>query len=110
MGRVDRLSDARRVAGAALRPLRAAVGHRNDSFLPGVLWNFSGSTYAIPLASGRMLPQIPAAGLQSKEAVGALPGARLVTNDPQAFPGSHPSVYVVMKVTAQRNIYRVPVQ
>jgi hypothetical protein len=75
-----------------------------------LLWNFTSAMYALPLASGRMLPPIPAAGLQSKEAVGALPGARLVTNEPQAFPGPHPSVYVVMKVTAQRNIYRVPVQ
>jgi Tol biopolymer transport system component len=75
-----------------------------------LLWNFSGSMYAIPLAPGRMLPQIPATGLRSKEAVLGLPGARLVTNEPHGFPGPRPSVYVVMKVTAQRNIYRVPVQ
>ena len=75
-----------------------------------LFWNFSGSMYSIPLPPDRMLPQIPAAGLQSKAAVGALPGARLVTNEPHAFPGPHPSVHVVMKVTAQRNIYRVPVQ
>jgi len=75
-----------------------------------LLWSVSGSMSAIPLASGRMLPQIPAAGLQSKEAVGALPGARLVTNEPHAFPGPHPSDYVMMKVMTQRNIYRVPVQ
>ena len=73
-------------------------------------WNFTGSMYSIPLAPGHMLPQIPAAGLQSKGAVGALPGARLVANEPHAFPGPNPSVYAVMKVTAQRNIYRVPVQ
>ena len=40
----------------------------------------------------------------------ALTGARLVTNEPHAFPGPQASVYVVMKVKAQRNIYRVPVQ
>jgi eukaryotic-like serine/threonine-protein kinase len=75
-----------------------------------LLWNFNGSMYAIPLESGRGLPQMPAAGLQSKQAVGALPGARLVTNEPNAFAGPNPSVYVVMKVMTQRNIYRVPVQ
>jgi hypothetical protein len=75
-----------------------------------LLWNFSSSMYAIPLAPGRMLPEIPTTGLQSKEAVGTLPGVRLITNEPHAFPGPRPSVYVVMKVTAQRNIYRVPVQ
>jgi hypothetical protein len=57
-----------------------------------------------------MLPQMPSAGLPSKEAVAALPGARLITNEGQAFPGPGPSAYVVTKVAAQRNIYRVPVQ
>lgn len=66
--------------------------------------------YAIPLAPGRMLPPLPAGGLQSKESVGALPGARLITSDLQAFPGLDTSVYVVMKVKAQRNIYCIPVQ
>jgi eukaryotic-like serine/threonine-protein kinase len=75
-----------------------------------LLWNFSGSMYAISLASGRMLPEIPAAGVQSPEAVRALAGVRLVTNEPHVFSGPHPTVYIVMKVTAQRNIYRVPVQ
>jgi eukaryotic-like serine/threonine-protein kinase len=75
-----------------------------------LLWNFSGSMYSIPLAPGGMLPRIPALGLQSNAAVAALPGARLVTNEPHAFPGPNSSMYVVMKVTTQRNIYRVPVQ
>jgi hypothetical protein len=75
-----------------------------------LFWNFSGSMFAIPLIPGRMLPQIPAAGLQSKEAVGTLPGVQLIANEPNPFPGPRPSVYVVMKVTAQRNIYRIPVQ
>jgi Tol biopolymer transport system component len=75
-----------------------------------LLWNFNDSLYSIPLAPGRLLPPIPAGGLQSTAAVAALPGARLVTNEPHAFPGPLPSMYVVMKVTTQRNIYRVPVQ
>jgi hypothetical protein len=75
-----------------------------------LLWNFNGSMYSIPLAPGRMLPRIPTSGLQSSAAVAALPGARLIANDRQAFPGPLPSMYVVMKVTTQRNIYRVPVQ
>jgi Tol biopolymer transport system component len=74
-----------------------------------LLWNFTGSMYAIPLSGDRMLPEIPVTGLQSKEAVAVLPGARLVVNDPHPFPGPSASSYVVMKVTAQRNIYRVPV-
>ena len=69
---------------------------------------FSGSMYAIPLQPGQMLPPIPASGFQSKEAVAALPGARLVSEE-SVFPGPNPSVYAFTKVSTQRNIYRVPV-
>lgn len=75
-----------------------------------LLWNFGGSMYSIPLPPGRMLPQIPAAGLRSREALGRLPGVRLITDEPHAFPGPDPSTYAFMKVTTQRNIYRVPVR
>jgi serine/threonine protein kinase len=69
---------------------------------------FIASTYAIPLQPGQLLPPIPASGFQSKEAVAALPGARLIS-DERVFPGPNPSIYAFMKVAAQRNIYRVPV-
>ncbi|HYR42897.1 MAG TPA: hypothetical protein VER98_07740, partial [Terriglobia bacterium] len=69
---------------------------------------YTASTYAIPLRPGQMLPPVPAAGFQSKEAVAALPGARLISEE-SVFPGPNPSVYAFMKVTTQRNIYRVPV-
>jgi hypothetical protein len=55
-----------------------------------------------------MLPPIPASGLPSKEAVAALPGARLVSEE-SVWPGPNPSVYAFTKVATQRNIYRVPV-
>ena len=73
-------------------------------------WNFTNATYAIPLKSGRMLPDIPAGGIQSKEGVAALPGARLVSEHERSFPGPNPSMYAFVKVSTQRNIYRVPVQ
>ena len=73
-----------------------------------VYLKFAASTYAIPLQPGQVLPPIPASGFQSKEAVAALPGARLVSEE-SVFPGPNPSVYAFMKVSTQRNIYRVPV-
>src|SRR5262249_34406285 len=88
-----------------------------DLIPPPVSWSpdgrfvylkFSGSTYAIPLQPGQMLPPIPTKGFPSKEAVAALPGARLVSED-SVFPGSNPSIYAFTKVATQRNIYRVPV-
>jgi hypothetical protein len=70
---------------------------------------FAGSTYAIPLQPGQMLPPIPASGFPSKEAVAALSGARLVAEGEGVYPGPNPSVYAFLKVATQRNIYRVPV-
>ena len=73
-----------------------------------VYLKFAGSTYAIPLRPGQMLPPIPAVGFPSKEAVAALPGARLIS-EASVFPGPDPSIYTFTKVATQRNIYRVPV-
>jgi len=70
---------------------------------------FAGSLYAVPLKPGQVLPRIPAEGFASKEAVAALPGARLVTDDDSAFPGPDPSIYTFTRQTTHRNIYRVPV-
>jgi serine/threonine protein kinase/Tol biopolymer transport system component len=69
---------------------------------------FAASMYAIPLQPGQMLPPIPASGFPTKEAVAALPGARLISED-DVFPGPNPSIYAFTKVATQRNIYRVPV-
>jgi serine/threonine protein kinase/Tol biopolymer transport system component len=71
--------------------------------------SLTGPTYAIPLPRGQMLPRVPASGFQSKEAIAALPGARLVSAG-SVYPGPEPSIYAFTKVTAQRNIYRVPVR
>ena len=85
--------------------------------LPSMKWTpdgrfvylkFESSTYAIPLQPGQLLPPIPASGFASKEAVAALPGARLVS-ERDVYPGPNPSIYAFVKVSAQRNIYRVPV-
>jgi hypothetical protein len=67
------------------------------------------STYAIPLQPGKMLPLMPASGFPSKAAVAALPGARLISEEDNVWPGPNPSMYALVKVSTQRNIYRVPV-
>jgi dipeptidyl aminopeptidase/acylaminoacyl peptidase len=69
---------------------------------------FVSSTYAIPLRQGEMLPPIPASGFASKEAVAAVPGAKLISAT-DVYPGPNPSIYAFVKISAQRNIYRVPV-
>ena len=75
-----------------------------------VYWNFDNATYAIPLPPGRMLPPIPAGGIKSRDGVAALPGARLISEHEGTVPGPTPSTYAFVKVSTQRNIYRVPVQ
>jgi eukaryotic-like serine/threonine-protein kinase len=75
-----------------------------------VHWRYADTTVAIPVAPGRMLPAIPAGGVQSKEALEALPGARVVSKQERTFPGPDTAVYAFMKLTTQRNIYRVPVR
>ena len=47
-----------------------------------LFWNFTGSTYAIPLPAGRLLPETPAAGLQSPDAISS-PGGTT------SSPGNH---------------------
>ena len=73
-----------------------------------VYLKFATSTYAIPLQPGQILPPIPASGFASREAVAAVPGARLVAAT-DVYPGPNPSIYAFVKVSTQRNIYRVPV-
>ncbi len=73
-----------------------------------VYLKFGNSTYAIPLQPGQVLPPMPASGFPSKEAVAAVPGARLVSEQ-SIYPGPKPSLYAFTKITSQRNIYRIPV-
>ena len=66
-------------------------------------------TFAIPLGRGQVLPLLPAGGIRSPglDAL-TLPGARPIPQ-PRAFPGPAPSTYAYARVSAHRNIFRVPV-
>ena len=102
----------RRLCGVCARP-------QGDEWIPPpVSWSpdgkyvylrFTGSTYAVPLQPGNMLPPVPDGGFSSKEAVAALPGARLISDAAGVYPGPNPTVYALLKVSTQRNLYRVPV-
>jgi len=70
----------------------------------------SGSTLAVPLQRGNMLPSVPNGGFPSKDAVAALPGTRLISEAAGVYPGPNPAVHVLLKVSTQRNLYRVPVR
>jgi len=107
------------IGGGAPRRVCAgcSMPQGTDPVAPSMIWTpdgrfvylkFATSTYAIPLQPGQILPTIPSGGFASKEAVAAVPGARLVSaND--VYPGPNPSIYAFVRVSTQRNIYRVPV-
>ncbi len=104
-----------------LCPTCGTVGAENRGVTPTVVrWSRTGrfvylhsawttrQTYAIPLRAGSALPALPEGGIQTADDVVTIPGARRF---PQlrAFPADDPSVYMFMRTTSQRNIYRVPV-
>jgi Tol biopolymer transport system component len=86
-------------------PMPAPLGWTPDGRF--VYLKFGDSTYAIPLQAGQMLPPIPAAGFLSKDALAAIPGARLISEE-SVYPGPNPSMYAFTRVATQRNIYRIP--
>ena len=106
------------VDGGSLTMICGTCGFRDSEFPQPVSWSPDGKllylalsglpTYAVPLRPGQVLPPLPPAGIRSFEDAAALPGARAFPV-PGAFAGPNPSIYAFSKVTAQRNIYRVPV-
>ena len=68
-----------------------------------------GRTYVLPLPPGRALPEIPAGGFPSEEAIARFPGVRVI-DSPDVAPGQAPDVTAFSRVTVHRNLYRVPVR
>jgi Tol biopolymer transport system component len=67
------------------------------------------AVYAVPLRPGQMLPPLPSGGIHSAEEAAKLPGVKLLPV-PGEFPGPEESIYAFPKFTAQRNIYRIPLE
>jgi Tol biopolymer transport system component/tRNA A-37 threonylcarbamoyl transferase component Bud32 len=68
----------------------------------------SGKTFALPIPSGRPLPHLAASGVTSAEEAATLAGVRVIDHG-YISPGRDPSVYAYTKMTAQRNLYRIPI-
>ena len=67
----------------------------------------NGRTYVIPLAPGRVWPEIPAGGFQSQGDIARRPGVRIIES-PDAEPGLTGAVYGFSHGMVQRNLYRIP--
>ena len=66
-----------------------------------------GRTYAVPLAPGKVFPQIPPLGFHSEAEISALPGVRVIDAADTA-PGPTPDVYAFSRQAVQRNLYQIP--
>jgi Tol biopolymer transport system component len=109
--------DAYPVRGGA--PVRICAGCRNVKWSPdGRYFYLSfvgmgneidiGKTFALSIPAGRHLPDLPASGVRSEKEAASLPGVTIIEHG-NISPGRDPSVYAFTKVTAQRNLYRVPI-
>jgi hypothetical protein len=73
----------------------------------GTLYS-TGRTYVIPLAPGRLLPDIPSSGFTTEAELAALPGVQIIAAADVA-PGPTSSTYAFSRETTQRNLYRIPI-
>jgi serine/threonine protein kinase/Tol biopolymer transport system component len=64
-------------------------------------------TLAIPVPTGKSLPDLPASGIDLNVDRVTLPGARMIGHGPLS-PGLDPSTYVFTRTQVQRNLFRIP--
>jgi Tol biopolymer transport system component/DNA-binding winged helix-turn-helix (wHTH) protein len=77
----------------------------------------SGSVYRMALRDGQVFPVLPPDGVRSTAEIARIPGAVLLASegtepagDPSFVVGKDPSMFVFMKATVHRNLYRIPIQ
>jgi hypothetical protein len=103
--------DPMRILGPAITDHRLAwSSDRRLLFIvaPGPS-SLMGRTYVVPLASGRIFPQIPEGGFQRDSDLSKLPGAR-VLEVADIAPGPTPGEYTFSRSSVQRNLYRIPLR
>jgi Tol biopolymer transport system component len=66
-------------------------------------------TFAVPLRTGEAVPRLPPSGIPSPAmGLGSIPGMKMLPQE-RAFGGPNTETYAFVRVTTQRNIYRIPV-
>jgi Tol biopolymer transport system component len=66
----------------------------------------AGRTYVLPLEKGSMWPKMPPEGFQSEADITQVPGATVLNEFD--CPGPTPEIYALVRMTAQRNLFRIP--
>jgi Tol biopolymer transport system component len=69
--------------------------------------NQRGTTVALQLRPGDVLPPLPSSGIRWLEDGSGLPGATLIDNA-RIVPGPDPSTYAIVRAAVQRNLFRIP--
>lgn len=67
-----------------------------------------GRTYVLPIARGSTLPSLPPGGFRTEAEIAAVPGVEIVEHADVDF-GPSAGSYVYSRVTAARNLYRIPI-
>jgi Tol biopolymer transport system component/predicted Ser/Thr protein kinase len=66
----------------------------------------AGRTYVLPLVRGSMWPKMPLKGFQSEADITKVPGSTLLSDFD--CPGPTPEMYAFVRMTVQRNLFRIP--
>ena len=64
-------------------------------------------TVAIPVPTGKSLPDLPASGISSAVDASKLAGVRVI-EQANVFPGPNPATYLFQRTEQQRNLFRIP--
>jgi hypothetical protein len=61
----------------------------------------------LPIAPGETFPNLPVSGIRGLADAAAFPGSRVIPGHYIA-PGPDPSVFLYVKTTVHRNLFRIP--
>jgi Tol biopolymer transport system component len=68
-----------------------------------------GRTFVLPMAKDSVLPMIPPGGFKDEAEIAAMPGVESIPYGDVAL-ASTPGVYAFSRITATRNLYRIPLR
>jgi hypothetical protein len=69
---------------------------------------FGWGTFSIRLPPGKLFPRLPSKGIGVEHELATIPGARRL--EEYAMPGGNDGIYMFNRVTAHRNLFRIPLR
>jgi Tol biopolymer transport system component len=87
--------------------VRWAPDGRFLAVAPDATWSSADKTMLLPIAPGETFPNLPVSGIRGLADAAAFPGSRVIPGHYIA-PGPDPSVFLYVKTTVHRNLFRIP--